>query len=106
MLRTFKYSPLLAALLLAACTTVPTAPTVAVMPGSGKSFEQFNDDDVVCRQFAYNQNAGAAQAGRLIRVPLPIAGSADTQVKRAVQKALAEMPQGGPRPTLDGTRRR
>lgn len=63
MLRTFKYSPLLAALLLAACTTVPTAPTVAVMPGSGKSFEQFNDDDVVCRQFAYNQNAGAAQAG-------------------------------------------
>jgi outer membrane lipoprotein SlyB len=63
MLRTLKYSPLYAALLLAACTTVPTAPSVAVMPGSGKSFEQFNADDAVCRQYAYNQNAGTAQAG-------------------------------------------
>ena len=63
MLRTFKYSTLFAALLLAACTTVPTSPSVAVMPGSGKSFEQFNADDAVCRQFAYNQNSGAAQAG-------------------------------------------
>jgi len=63
MLRTFKYSTLFAALLLAACTTVPTSPSVAVMPGAGKSFDQFNADDAVCRQYAYNQNAGAAQAG-------------------------------------------
>jgi len=63
MLRTFKYSTLFAALLVTACTTVPTGPSVAVMPGSGKSFDQFNADDAVCRQFAYNQNAGAAQAG-------------------------------------------
>jgi membrane-bound serine protease (ClpP class) len=40
------------------------------------------------------------QAGRLIRVPLPITGSADTQVKRAVQKALSEMPPGESRPVL------
>ena len=63
MLRTSRYSPLLAALLLGACTTVPTGPSVAVMPGSGKSFEQFNIDDAVCRQYAGNQNSGAAQAG-------------------------------------------
>lgn len=63
MSRTFKYSTLLASLLLAACTTVPTGPSVAVMPGNGKSFEQFNADDAVCRQYAYNQNFGAAQAG-------------------------------------------
>ncbi|HSY27879.1 MAG TPA: YMGG-like glycine zipper-containing protein [Burkholderiaceae bacterium] len=63
MLRTFKYSTLFAALLLAACTTVPTSPSVAVMPGTGKSFDQFNADDAVCRQYAYNQNAGAAEAG-------------------------------------------
>lgn len=56
-------SALLAAAMLAACTTVPTGPSVAVMPGSGKSFEQFNIDDSVCRQYASNQNAGAAQAG-------------------------------------------
>jgi hypothetical protein len=63
MLSTGRYSPLFAALLLGACTTVPTGPSVAVMPGNGKSFEQFNADDAVCRQFAYNQNSGAAQAG-------------------------------------------
>lgn len=63
MLSICRYSPLFAALLLGACTTVPTGPSVAVMPGSGKSFEQFNADDAVCRQFAYNQNSGAAQAG-------------------------------------------
>jgi hypothetical protein len=63
MLRTFKYTILVTALALTACTTVPTSPSVAVMPGNGKSFDQFNQDDVVCRQYAYNQNAGAAQAG-------------------------------------------
>src|SRR5262245_48356332 len=41
-----------------------------------------------------------AQAGRLIRVPLPLAGNADTQVKRAVQKSLAELPRGDGRPVL------
>ncbi len=55
-------SVLLTALLLGACTTVPTSPSVAVMPGVGKTFEQFNSDDVVCRQYAGNQNSGAAQA--------------------------------------------
>ena len=30
--------------------------------------------------------------GRLIRIPLPITGLADMQVKRAVRKALSEMP--------------
>jgi hypothetical protein len=28
------------------------------MPGTGKSFEQFNTDDAFCRQFAYNQIGG------------------------------------------------
>ena len=37
------------------CATVPTGPTVSVMPGSGKSFEQFQADDAVCRQWAGQQ---------------------------------------------------
>ncbi len=40
------------------------------------------------------------QTGRLIRVPLPIAGNADTQVKRSIGKALAEMAKGKARPVL------
>src|SRR5262245_15594528 len=42
-------------LLLAACATVPTGPSVMVLPGSGRSFEQFQGDDAVCRQWALQQ---------------------------------------------------
>ena len=54
-----RLSPLAALLLLGACTTIPTGPSVMVMPGSGKSFEQFRYDDAVCRQFAQSQIGGA-----------------------------------------------
>ena len=40
------------------------------------------------------------RVGRLIRVPLPITGSVDSQVKRAVERALTELPKGGGRPVL------
>jgi OmpA family protein len=42
-------------LLLTACATVPTGPSVMVLPGNGKSFEQFQADDAVCRQWALQQ---------------------------------------------------
>lgn len=45
------------ALLLGACATVPTGPSVMVLPGTGKPFEQFQADDAACRQFAL-QSAG------------------------------------------------
>ncbi|MEX0978832.1 MAG: NfeD family protein, partial [Pirellulales bacterium] len=38
--------------------------------------------------------------GRLVRVPLPITGNADTHVIAAVQKALSEMPASAERPVL------
>jgi outer membrane lipoprotein SlyB len=34
---------------------MPTGPSVQVMPGTGKSFEQFQTDDAVCRQWAQQQ---------------------------------------------------
>jgi YMGG-like Gly-zipper len=37
------------------CATIPTGPSVQVMPGSGKTFEQFQTDDAVCRQWAGQQ---------------------------------------------------
>lgn len=40
---------------LAGCASIPTGPTVSVMPGSGKPFDQFQADDAVCRQFAKQQ---------------------------------------------------
>ncbi|HXJ81947.1 MAG TPA: glycine zipper family protein [Candidatus Methylomirabilis sp.] len=39
--------------LLSACSSVPTGPGVMVLPGAGKSLEQFHDDDVVCRQWGF-----------------------------------------------------
>jgi hypothetical protein len=44
-----------AAMLLAGCATFPPGPSVMVMPGNGKSFEAFQGDDSVCRQWAQNQ---------------------------------------------------
>ena len=40
---------------LGACATIPTGPSVMVLPGGGKSFEQFQGDDAICRQWAYQQ---------------------------------------------------
>lgn len=53
------WPPLLVSLTLAACATVPTGPSVMVLPGTGKSFEQFRGDETVCRQFALQQVGGA-----------------------------------------------
>ncbi|HXJ84102.1 MAG TPA: glycine zipper family protein [Candidatus Methylomirabilis sp.] len=38
--------------LLGACATVPTGPSVMVLPGGGKTFEEFQADDFACRQWA------------------------------------------------------
>src|SRR3989441_6140958 len=48
-------APVAAVLVLSACATIPTGPTVMVLPGNGKSFEQFQGDDVICRQWALQQ---------------------------------------------------
>jgi hypothetical protein len=46
-------------LLLAGCASAPTGPGVMVLPGSGKSFDQFRFDDHECRQYASSQVGGA-----------------------------------------------
>jgi len=47
---------LLAVPLLGACATVPSGPSVMVLPGSGKPFEVFQADDDACRQWAFRQS--------------------------------------------------
>jgi hypothetical protein len=42
----------LAFLALSGCVTLPTGPSVMVLPGTGKSFEQFQAEDAVCRGWA------------------------------------------------------
>jgi len=45
---------------LGACATMPTGPTVMVMPGPGKPFEVFMADDGMCRQWAQQQIGGTS----------------------------------------------
>lgn len=46
---------------LAGCATPPpSGPSVMVLPGSGKSFDQFRYDDYECRQFASTQSGGTS----------------------------------------------
>jgi hypothetical protein len=43
---------IVAALLLAGCATVPSAPGVMALPGSAKSLDEFRSDDAACRRAA------------------------------------------------------
>ena len=46
---------LVGSLVLAGCATLPTGPSVMVLPAPGKPFEQFQGDDAACRQWATAQ---------------------------------------------------
>src|SRR5437773_1094743 len=46
---------------LGACATVPLGPSVMVLPGTGKSFDQFQADDAGCRQWASVQTRTTPQ---------------------------------------------
>lgn len=49
-------------LLLGACMSMPTGPSVMTLPGSQKSFEQFRADDARCRLYAGDAIGGATAA--------------------------------------------
>ena len=46
------------ALALGACVSLPNGPSRMALPGSGKSFDQFQYDDASCRGFAQTQIGG------------------------------------------------
>ena len=54
----FAIAALGLAVLLGACATVPTGPSVMALPGTGRSFDQFRADDLACRQYAWQQIGG------------------------------------------------
>ncbi len=46
---------LAALLVLSGCVSLPSGPSVLVLPGSGKSLVQFQTEDMICRQWAGQQ---------------------------------------------------
>jgi hypothetical protein len=63
------------ALLLSACATEPVGPTVPVMPAPGKSFDAFQGDQALCKQFASEQVQGGAQQSNNRQVGTAIIGT-------------------------------
>jgi hypothetical protein len=72
------FHALSALLILAGCASVPTAPDVMALPGTGKNFEEFRADDMVCRDYAFQQIGGKAreQAANAPAVTQAAVGSA------------------------------
>ena len=56
--RTMRVALSATALALAGCVSIPDGPSLMALPGTGKSFEQFQVDDGVCRDFANYQIGG------------------------------------------------
>lgn len=52
---------LLAVLALTGCASVPTGPNVMALPGTGRSFDDFQSDDRRCRDYAFLQIGGSAR---------------------------------------------
>ena len=48
----FAVMPLAASFVLGACATLPSGPAVTALPGSGKSYEAFQQDSIGCQQYA------------------------------------------------------
>ena len=60
-MKLLRYSPgLTAALLLGACVSIPTGPSVLVLPGTWKTFDQFRYDDRECGDYAHVQVGGTS----------------------------------------------
>ncbi|CAG9164902.1 hypothetical protein LMG23992_00048 [Cupriavidus laharis] len=65
-------------LALGACAVMPSGPSVMVLPGTGKTFDQFRADDGNCRQYAFGQVGGvtSAQAANNAAVGSAVVGTA------------------------------
>jgi hypothetical protein len=63
---------------LAGCVSYPQGPSVMVLPGRGKTFDQFRQDDMDCRNYAQYQSGGrdAAQSATSSAVESAAVGTA------------------------------
>ncbi|MGZ5029206.1 MAG: hypothetical protein ACXWAT_05415 [Methylobacter sp.] len=48
---------IISAFLLSACSTMPSGPSVLVLPSADKNFDQFHNEDLLCRNLTHNQVA-------------------------------------------------
>src|SRR5260370_32363194 len=94
---------LLVVALVAGCASVPAGPNVSVLPGHGKSFEQFQDDDLACRQWA-RQEAGTTPGASAVQSPVGGA-PVGTLVRPGTRAPLRAAPHPPPARAPGGCRR-
>lgn len=95
-MKTHRLAVVALALALGACATVPTGPSVMVLPGSAKTFEQFQVDDAVCRQWAHQQTGTTAgKASSNTTATGAVAGTAIGAAAGAAIGAAAGNPAAG-----------
>ncbi|HBZ70492.1 MAG TPA: hypothetical protein DEP35_12485 [Deltaproteobacteria bacterium] len=83
-------------LLLAGCATAPQGPSVMALPGTGKSFPEFQDDDAQCRNWASTQTgATSASAGTTATITGAAVGTAVGAAAGAAIGAAAGNPGAG-----------
>ena len=63
------------AVLLSACVTVPSGPSVMVLPGTDKSFDQFQSDGIACNQYAQQMTGNAGQVATDAATANAVAGT-------------------------------
>ena len=66
----------IATIMLAGCVTPPRGPTIPVMPGPNKDFAAFQQDDGVCRDYAFQVTNGGAQSANNRAITEGILGTA------------------------------
>ncbi len=84
-----------AAVLLGGCALpLPQGPTVLVLPGTGKDFEQFQIDDVTCRTYASRQ-VGGVSASQVAQQRVQQGAVAGTLLGAAAGSAIGAGAAGG-----------
>ena len=85
-----------ALVMLGGCSSLPPGPSVMVLPGSQTSFEQFQQDDSVCRGFATASSGTSAQkAAQESGVGSAVIGTAVGAAAGAAIGAAAGAPASG-----------
>jgi Glycine-zipper domain len=87
----------LSPLLLGACATIPSGPSVMVLPGAQKTFEQFREDDALCQFYARQAVGGQTptQTAMDSGTKSAVAGTAVGAAAGALIGAAAGEPAGG-----------
>jgi len=84
------------ALALSACAHYPVGPSLMVLPGTGKDFSRFQDDDAMCRDYAgYRSTPGARDAATENAVTSAVVGTAVGAAAGAAIGAAAGDPGAG-----------